>query len=343
MSENPKPYFGIIPRDSVIPFFDDIKKNIESIPKENEVKDFVFNIHGTKTEPTGISSETFSFNKNDYSKYIDQSKDYMEKALSVLSISINANDENSVKVLEALYNQFKPMIDEIPLVKKRAEKVSYHLRIAGNRMFIDIVTIDGKFIKPFLDMNLNFIDFHEFKASFKTDFTPNDFFELTIDKLLEKVLSASCLLQGKTTNGKYIALSVLKALQNVKLTEEKYQKKLEKAISFLNLVLAFVQCKFDFEHSPKEVCNGPLENVIQEFLNGQNPNETLEGFKMMAEQLGQQMIKPTLEGMGLLESAKAANIDEISIAFALPKYQSGIAHVVKIPGLTKLINEKFLA
>ena len=127
------------------------------------------------------------------------------------------------------------------------------------------------------------------------------------------------------------------------MEELHYQKKLEKAISFLNLVLAFVQCKFDFEYSPKEVCNGPLENVIQEFLNGQNPNETLEGFKVMAEQLGAQMIKPTLEGMGLLESAKAANIDEISIAWATPKYQGGVAHVVKLPGVTKMINEKFLA
>ena len=343
MSENQKPYFGIIPRDGVLPFFEDLKKSISEIPKENEVKDFSFNIHGTKTEPQGISSEIFSFKKEDYSNYIDSSKDYMQNALSVLTISINANDENSVKVLEALFNQFKPMIDEIPIIKKRAEKISYHLRVSGTKMSIDIVTIDGKFIKPFLDLNLDFNDFHEFKASFKTDFTPNDFFELTIDKILEKVLSASCILQGKSTNSKFIALSFLKALKNVKLTEEKYQKKLEKIISFLYLVLAFVQCKFDFEYSPKEVCNGPLENVIQGLLNGQDPIEILEGFKKMAEQLGGQMIKPTLEQMGLLDSVKAANIDQISVSFALPKYQNGVAHVIKIPGFTKLFNEKFLA
>jgi len=341
MAEN-KPYFGIIPRESVGSFFEDIKKNLGELSKENEVKELSFNVRGTKNEPQGISSETFSISKNEYSNYVDSSKDYMGNALSVISICVNANDEQSVKVLEGLFNQFKPMIDEIPIVKKRADKVSYHLRTSGNKMCIDIVTTDGKFIKPFLDMNIDLNEYCEFKASFKTDFIPNDFFELTIDKLLEKVLSASVLLTGKETNGKYLALSILKALQNVKLTEEKYQKKLEKAISFLNLVVAFVQAKFDFEYSPKEVCNGPLENVIKDMLNGQDPNETLNGFKMMAEQLGSQMIKPTLEGMGLLDSAKAVNIDKISVSFLLPKYQFGVAHVIQIPGLTKLINEKFL-
>ena len=64
---------------------------------------------------------------------------------------------------------------------------------------------------------------------------------------------------------------------------------------------------------------------------------------MMAEQLGGQMIKPTLDSMGLLDSAKAANIDQFTISYVIPKYQTGFAHVVKVPGLTKLINEKFLA
>ncbi len=342
MVEN-KPYFGIIPRDSVGPFFEDIKKSLSELQKEGEVKEFKFNVRGTKDEPKGISSETFSIPKSDYDKYVDSSKDYMSNALSVLTLSINANNESSVQVLETLFNQFKPMIDEIPHIKKRAGKVAYYLRIAGTKMCIDVVTTDGKFIKPFIDMNIDLNEFHEFKASFKTDFTPTDFFETPIDKLLEKVLSASVLLSGKTTNGKYIALSILNALKNVKLPQEKYQKKLEKAISFFNLVIAFVQAKFDFEYSPKEVCNGPLENVIKDILNGQNPEEILNGMKMMAEQLGSQMIKPTLEQMGLLDSAKAANIDQFTISYVLPKYKTGIAHIVKVPGLTTLINEKFLA
>ena len=48
-----------------------------------------------------------------------------------------------------------------------------------------------------------------------------------------------------------------------------------------------------------------------------NPNETLEGYKVMVEQLVAQMIKPTLEGMGLLDSVKVPNIDEISVTMIL--------------------------
>ncbi len=37
----------------------------------------------------------------------------------------------------------------------------------------------------------------------------------------------------------------------------------------------------------------------------------------MVEQLVAQMIKPTLEGMGLLDSVKVPNIDEISVTMIL--------------------------
>ena len=108
-------------------------------------------------------------------------------------------------------------------------------------------------------------------------------------------------------------------------------------------MLLFVQTKFLFEFDPKEVSQTIITNALKEIMDSDDVNTQFEGMKMMAEQLGTQMIKPTLESMQMLDAAKAANIDEISIAWATPKYQGGVAHVVKLPGVTKMINEKFLA
>lgn len=338
-------YLGVIPKEAIGPFFDDVKKNLAETPKEGEKKNFLFEITGSKDEPKGISSETYSITKDNYPNFFDDSKDYMKNIASVCTISIAANDEASVSVLEGLFNQFKPIIEDIPQIKKKIEegKMAYFYRAAGTKIFIDVITKEGKIINPLLDMNIDFKEYQTFKSSFKTEFVPSDFFNCTLEQIAEKVLKLCFSIQGETTNGKYIALSILKALEKVKLPNEKFQKKLKKAVTFLYFVVAFVQTKFLFEFDPKEVSQTIITNALKEIMDSEDVNTQFEGMKMMAEQLGSQMIKPTLENMQLLDAAKAANVDEISIAWATPKYQGGVAHVVKLPGVTKMIKEKFLA
>ena len=60
---------------------------------------------------------------------------------------------------------------------------------------------------------------------------------------------------------------------------------------------------------------------------------------MMVKQMGPQMVKPALEGFGLVEPVKSTDFDEISLCLAVPKYQNGVAHVVKLPGLSNVLAE----
>ena len=41
---------------------------------------------------------------------------------------------------------------------------------------------------------------------------------------------------------------------------------------------------------------------------------------------------------GLKDSVKAINIDLISISLSFPKYKNGYNLLIKIPGLTKILN-----
>ena len=59
----------------------------------------------------------------------------------------------------------------------------------------------------------------------------------------------------------------------------------------------------------------------------------------MATGAGQQMVKPAVEGMGFTETLKSLNLDTISIAAGIPKYQNGFAFVLKLPGVSSVLEE----
>lgn len=244
-------------------FFRDAENNLKKIPKENEQKTFSFNIIGSKSEPKGISIDAFAFGKEVYHKYINQSNSYVNNAMFVISFSFYVNNEKSLNIIEKFFNEIKPMIDDISFFKN--SNSSCNLSFLGNKIFIDIVINDEQFLKPFLDLNIDFVDFHTFKASYKTEFVPRDFFVLTFDELTEKIITISFHSYSKTIKGKYNILSLLKALRNVNK-----KKTIDQIISYLYLFIGFIKQKFNFEYSSKEFYQCYLKNKIKRFLNVEN-------------------------------------------------------------------------
>ena len=50
-------------------FLKDLSKNLERIPKENDIKRVDLEINSTKNEPKGLSIELFGFPQEKYNKY----------------------------------------------------------------------------------------------------------------------------------------------------------------------------------------------------------------------------------------------------------------------------------
>lgn len=337
-----KCYFGCLPKEEVPKFIAGLKKALGEEKKTGEKQSVSVEIKGTKNVPKGITIETFGVDKSNYKDFADSSQAYMSKALTAFTVSIGVKDEASVPVIKALFDQFSPMIAELPWIKKKPGKYEYYFRSSGKRVFFDFISVDGEFIKPLLDLGIDITDFHKFKASFKTEFCPDDFFQLKVEDFSLKALQLLVSITAKTENVKYLVGSTLKALKEVKLTNEKFQKKLDKVVQFLSFINSFVGSEFQLEFDAKELCSNGI-SASKEFTGGVDINQTFAGFKEMILQLGNQMIKPTLQNMGLLDGAKAADIDEVAISITCPKYQNGIAHVIKLPGFSKAFNEKFLA
>ena len=339
--KKPKVYFGCLPKEQVFIFIENLKKALAEEAKSDDKKSFEVEIRGTKEEPKGVSFETFSVTKDNYANFVDAGQAYMGKALSVFSVSVNAKDEASVKVLEDLFAKMKPMFEQLDFVKKHPGKYEIHLRTAGKKVTVDFVSVTGEFLQPLLDLGLNISDYHNFKASFKSEFLPDEFFNKPVEELTLKALQLLLSIKGSSVGVRQILSAVIKALKGVKLNNEKFQKKLDKHVEHLNALNAFLSFSLNFEFDAKELCGAGLE-ASKIALKGADINKLFGDFKTKIEGLFTNMVKPILEQYQLVESAKATDVDEISISAVCPKYQNGIAHVVKLPGFSKAFSEKFL-
>ena len=339
-TQQPKVYFGCLPKAEVGKFIENLKKSLAEETKSDDKKKFELEIKGTDEEPKGVSFETYSITKDLYGNFVDKSKDYMAKALSVLSVSINAKDEAGVKNLEELFTKFvDPFIKGLPFVQKHPENYEVHFRTNGNKVSVDFISVKGEFLQPLLDLGVNISDFHNFKASFKSEFRPDEFFTAPLEELSLKAVQLLLSIKGNSTGARYLLSSVIKALKEVKLENAKFQKRLENHVDKLTALNAFLSFCFELKFDAKELCGAGL--AASKFK-GFDVNALLKKTRENVEDLVNKKVKPNLEKYGLVDVAKATEIDEVSISLTFPKYENGIAHVVKLPGFSKAFCDKFL-
>ena len=336
----PKVYLGFLPKEEIGKCIENFKKALKEGQKAGDKKGFELEIKGTNEEPKGVSFETYSISKDCYKNFVDESKDYMAKALSVFTISINAKDKAGVKILEELFTKFvEPFVKDLPFVKKHPENYEVKFRTSGTKVSVDLLSVKGEFLQPILDLGLDISEFHHFKASFKSEFVPEQFFTLPSEELALKVLQLILSIKGESTNGRYILTALIKALKEVKLANAKFQTKLEKHVEKLNALNAFVSFAFNFEFDSKELCGAGL---AASKVKGFDINDLLEKARAIITGTIESKVVPKLTELGLLETAKATDIDEVAISLVFPKYGNGIAHVIKLPGFSKAFSDKFL-
>lgn len=335
-----KVYFGCLPKAEVGKFIENLKKSLAEGKKTDDKKKFELEIKGTDSDPKGVSFETFSVTKDLFPNYVDKSKDYIGKALSVLSVSINAKDEAGVKNLEELFKKFvEPFVKELPFFKKHLENFEIHFRTNGNKVSVDLVSVKGEFLEPLLNLGINVSDFHNFKASFKSEFRPDEFFTAPLEELSLKALQLLLSVKGNSTGGRYLLTALIEALKGVKLENAKFQKKLENHVDKLNALNAFLSFCFEFQFDAKELCGAGLEASK---VRGLDVNSFLGMARTFVEALVENKVKPLLTQYALVDAAKATDIDEITVSLTFPKHENGVAHVVKLPGFSKAFCDKFL-
>ena len=339
----PKVYFNCLPKEEVFNFLAGFKKALTETPKSDEKKTVEFEIKGTKEELKGINIETKNIEKGQFKEIFDMAQEHIQKALCIFSLSFNANDESSVKTLEELFKKMEPMFKMIPFVKKHPENYEIHFRTNGNKVAVDITSVKGEFLQPIVDLGIDIKEYHKIDCYFKTGFVPADFFNLPIEELSLKLIQFALKIKADSCGIRHIITACIQALKGIKLTNDKFQKKLEDHIEKLNMLNAFVSLVFNFEFDGKELCGQGLKAASETLLKGKDIGQMLEVFRQQVVGMGQNMLKPLLEQYQLVDAVKAANVDDITISIGFPKNENGIIHSVHLPGFSKAFVEKIFA
>lgn len=111
----------------------------------------------------------------------------------------------------------------------------------------------------------------------------------------------------------------------------------------MSLLKVFKELVFSFKFSPENWVKDVLIPMIEK---DQSVDKTID--QDYTEAINDMManaafIKPVLEEMGLLETVKNIDIDEITISIITPSVKTGYVHLIKVPGLTQVLNEKIFS
>ena len=126
---------SLIGKEGMTAFFTELKNALQTTEKTNEKSLIDFSIKGGEN-PSGSSIEIFSVDANQYTNYISEEKEYMNGAVTVITLSIGAKDAASIGIFENLFNQYQGIIKEILKIQ---DKNSIFFRAEGMKMCVDVV------------------------------------------------------------------------------------------------------------------------------------------------------------------------------------------------------------
>ena len=341
--EKKKYYLGFIVKEELQGFFDRLKDALKNGQKSGDKKSLEIEIRGSKEDPKGVAIEHFTFDKTKFSEFFDPEAEHTKKALVLFTLNLEVKKPKDVETIKTSFEMLKPMLYGIPGVKGKEGKYEFHFRNNGNKVAFDVISTEGKIIQPLLDLGIDLAEYHNFRFELKTGADLGKIYDQgqnPSDELLSEILNLLIYVKSSGENIKYLSTALLTAFKDVKIEgDAKKQKKLEKFLGILNLVNVFIGAKVKLEYDANTL-KSEGEKEVEKLQGGtEGFKKQLSGYHAMATGMGQNAIKPAVEEMGFGTALKALNLDCISIAYGVPKYQNGHALILKLPGLTHVLEE----
>ena len=323
-------YFKIIPKEEFQKFIERLKISLSKIEnKKGEKKPFEFEIRGAKEEFKGISLEISTFNKTNIPEFLNIEQEYIKKSLYYFSLNINAKEESDSKKFENFFQMLRQMFHCIPIFK---DKYEIHFHSVGKQISFYIVANEGKLVKALMDLGIDFTEYHKFNFALKSRITLEEYFNpnINLDSFYLKLYSLLLTIKSDNENIKYLCGALIEALKEIKLDDERIQKKLNKLYVFLSLINSFIGAKIKFEYDA---------HVLAEEKEKKNDvDNSLDETKYWIIGIMQSKIIPMIQNLGLEDVFRATIFDSIYITLGIPKYQNGYKISIKLPGITNVID-----
>ena len=348
-AEQPKPkeegkskyYFKIIPKEEFTNFMGRLDAALKKTDnKKGDKKILEFEVRGSKEDLKGLALEIFTFDKERYKEFLDEEQANNKDILYCASLNLNVKDEPGVEKLKLVFEQFKPMLAGIPLLK---DKFAFACRSQGKQVSFDCVAKDGKLVKALLDLGIDISEYHKFNFALKSGINLAEILDEKADQTanLVKICSMIFSIKSESENVRYLIGALLEALKDVKLADAEIQKKYDKYLGFLNFINSFIEAKLNVEYDAKVLAGEGAKEAEKMSGGSEGLKNRITGSQQMAMGMVSNFLIPMLRTFGIEEPAKALDLDSISISVGVPRYKNGCALSIKVPGLTEVF-EKML-
>ena len=337
--EKPGYYFKIIPKEEFPNFMNRLKEALKKEDnKKGDKKCVEFTLTGSKEDLQGCAFEIFSFDKTRCAEFLDVTQEHIKNGLYCASLNINVKDEKECEKLKMVFEQFKPMLEGIPHVK---DKINFSFRSKGKQCSFDAVAKDGKLVQAILDLGISFSDYHKFNFALKSGVNLAEIFDPNADPAanLVKVCSLIFSIKSESENVRYLCAALGEALKDVKLNDEKIQKKFDKVVGYINFINSFIGCKLKLEYDANVLAGEGAKEAEKMSGGSEGLKNKIAGLQQTAMGMVQGMIVPMINSFGMTDTAKVLDLDYISISLGVPKYENGYAISLKLPGLTKVLEK----
>ena len=328
--EKSKYYFKIISKEEFPKFIERLKQALDKKEfKKGDHKSFELEIRGTNEELVGPSIKLSTFDKTKFNEFLDLKQEYMKNSLYCISLNLNAKNEDSFAEINKFYEQiFKPIFQA-----PKKENAEIHFRKNGINYSFEIVFKEGILLKALMDLGLDFTEYHKFDLDLKSGLDLEEFFNPSSDpnSIFLKIFTILLSIKSDNENIKYLCRALIEALKDVKLDDKAMEEKLNKFFGYLNFINSFIGTKLKLEYDAR---------VFTRKVSKHNKQFQEKIFSLQPKTVGfvKQLLIPMIIHSGLKDSVKAINIDLISISLSFPKYKNGYNLLIKIPGLTKILN-----
>ena len=146
-------------------------------------------------------------------------------------------------------------------------------------------------------------------------------------------------IQNKKKNCRYLLIALSEALKDVKINDKEIQKQFDKFINFLRFLNSFNGNKIKVEYDAKILAGEGAKEAEKMVGGSENLKSKISGTQQITIGMVKNLIVPIISTFGLKDTVKATDLDKISISLSVPNYKNGLALSLKIPGLSKVLDE----
>ena len=295
-----------------------------------------FEIKGTNEDLNGLALEIFSFDEGKCAEYMDVEQKDVEKVLYCASLNWNAKTEADVEKVKESFEGIKQIFYGIPNVQGKFDLI---FRNNGTKVSFDCVAKDGKLISALLNLGINPSEYRKFNFTLKSGINLKEIFDNQADPTanIAKIFSVIFSIKSEATNIRYLSGALAEALKDVKINDEKIKKKFDKFVGFLNFINSFVGAKLNLEYDAKVLAGEGAKEAKKMSGGADGLKQKIVGTQQMAMGMGQTFIVPMLQQFGMIDTVKVLDMDSISISLGVPKYKTGYAIKLTIPGLSQVL------